>query len=292
MAKTYLDDSRHGLGVLLILLSAFSFSCMSLFVAKSRGIHLFEQTFFRNLIGLLIAGAYCIRHHIPLFGQRKYQPQMFARSLFGFLAVVTIFYSSREANLADMAIVLRTGMFTISLVSVLFLGEKLTRMHIPAMIIAFTGAWIAANPRFDSSILPLLAAFASALCDTICYPMLSYFSGRVNPMSVVMHFCTVSTVLAGILMVPYFTVPTPVEWFYLILIGISAAIGQITMTYAYKMAAAGELSVYNQSQIVFNALLAVLFLQQAIEMRTVLGGFLVLLASLLLYLSKRRETSK
>ena len=52
MAKTYLDESRHGLGVLLILLSAFSFSCMSLFVAKSRGIHLFEQTFFRNLIDI------------------------------------------------------------------------------------------------------------------------------------------------------------------------------------------------------------------------------------------------
>ena len=290
MAKTYLDESRHGLGVLLILLSAFSFSCMSLFVAKSQGIHLFEQTFFRNLIGLLIAGCYCIKNQIPLFGERKYQPQMFARSLFGFLAVVTIFYSSREAKLADMAIVLRTGMFTISIVSVLFLGEKLTRMHIPAMLIAFTGAWIAANPHFDSSVLPLLAAFVSALCDTVCYPMLSYFSGRVNPMSVVMHFCTVSTVLAGFLMIPYFTVPTAAEWFYLIMIGISAALGQITMTYAYKMAAAGELSVYNQSQIVFNAILAFLFLHQAISARTVVGGFLVLFASFLLYLSKRRKT--
>ncbi len=287
MAKTYLDESRHGLGVALILLSAFSFSCMSLFVAMSSRIHLFEQTFFRNLIGLVIAAVFCRKNRVPLFGERKYQPQMFARSLCGFLAVVSIFYSSREANLADMAIVLRTGMFTISIVSVLFLGEKLTRFHIPAMLIAFSGAWVAANPRFDSSALPLLAAFISALCDTVCYPLLSYFSGRVNPMTVIMHFCTVSTVLAGVLMIPYFTVPAGIEIFHLLMIGITAAIGQITMTYAYRMAAAGELSVYNQSQIVFNALLSFLFLGQSIAPRTVIGGAMVLFASLLLYLSKQ-----
>ena len=292
MAKTYLDENKHNLGVLLILLSAFSFSCMSLFVAKSSRIHLFEQTFFRNLIGLVIAGTFCVKNQLPLFGEKRYQPQMFARSIFGFLAVVTLFYSSRHANLADMAVVLRTGMFTISLVSVLFLGEKLTRMHIPAMLIAFAGAWIAANPHFDSSVLPLLAAFASALCDTVSYPLLSYFSGRVNPMSVIMHFCTFSTILAGILMIPYFTVPTGMELFYLMMIGISAAVGQISMTYAYKMAAAGELSVYNQSQIIMNALLAMLFLKQKIEIRTVIGGFFVLLASLLLYISKQKKHEK
>ena len=183
-------------------------------------------------------------------------------------------------------------MFTISIVSVLFLGEKITRMHIPAMIIAFAGAWIAANPRFDSSILPLLAAFASALCDTVSYPLLSFFSGRVNPMSVIMHFCSVSTILAGILMIPYFTLSTHFELLYLLMIGICAAVGQITMTYAYKLAAAGELSVYNQIQIIFNALLGLFFLHQMLTLRTVFGGFLVLLASMLLYVSKQRIKSE
>ena len=76
------------------------------------------------------------------------------------------------------------------------------------------------------------------------------------------------------------------------MIGISAAVGQISMTYAYKMAAAGELSVYNQSQIIMNALLAMLFLKQKIEIRTVIGGFFVLLASLLLYISKQKKHEK
>lgn len=158
---------------------------------------MWEQTFFRNLIGIFVASFILIKNHQPLFGERKYWPQMFARSLFGLLAVMLLFYASRNALQADVSIMNRISMFTISIVSVVFLHERLTKMHIPAMLIAFTGAYIAANPRFDSAFLPLLAAFCTSLCDAVCYPLLSYFSGRVNAYSVVMFFCTFSTIVSG-----------------------------------------------------------------------------------------------
>ena len=289
MAKAHIDSNKHGVGVLLILLSALSFSFMTAFVAMSRELHLFEQTFFRNLIGLVIAGVFCKRNHVSFYGERKYQPQLFARSLLGLLAVASLFYASRNSLQADVAVVLRTGMFTISLVSVLFLGEKLTKMHIPAMAIAFIGAYIAANPSFDSSFLPLAAAFLSALCDTVCYPLLSFFSGRVHPITVVMHFCTVSTVIAGILMIPHFVMPSPMQMLYLLLIGIFAAAGQLCMTYAYRMAAAGELSVYNQASIIFNAVVGFLLLGEVPPLRTVIGGAMVLAASAALFFSKKKQ---
>lgn len=43
---------------------------------------------FRNLIGIFVASFILIKNHQPLFGERKYWPQMFARSLFGLLAVM------------------------------------------------------------------------------------------------------------------------------------------------------------------------------------------------------------
>lgn len=289
MAKVNIQESQRSKGVLLALLSAFSFSFMMVFAAlSSPEISIWEQVFFRNLIGLFVAAFVLKRQHEPLFGERKYWPQMLARSAFGFLAITLLFYASRNALQADVSILNRISMFTISIVSVLFLGEKLTKVHISSMIIAFIGAYIAANPRFDSAFLPLLAAACTSLCDAVCYPLLSYFSGRVNAFTVVMFFCTFSTILAGILMIPGFVVPAPLDLFYLIMIGITAAAGQILMTLSYHYAPAGELSIYNLMGILFSALLGFVILHQVPSSRTLIGGVLVAFASLLLFFYKKR----
>ena len=167
MAQLKISETQRTKGVILALLSTLSFSFMMIFAAlNSPEIPLWEQTFFRNLIGIFVASFILIKNHQPLFGERKYWPQMFARSLFGRLAVMLLFYASRNALQADVSIMNRISMFTISIVSVVFLHERLTKMHIPAMLIAFTGAYIAANPRFDSAFLPLL--HSAPRCATPC----------------------------------------------------------------------------------------------------------------------------
>lgn len=289
MAQLKIREAQRSKGVLLALLSTFSFSFMMIFAAlSSPEISVWEQVFFRNLIGLFVAAFMLIRQHQPLFGERKYWPQMFARSFFGFLAIALLFYATRNALQADVSIMNRISMFTISIVSVLFLHERLTKMHIPSMIIAFTGAYIAANPRFDSAFLPLLAAFGTSLCDAVCYPLLSYFSGRVNAYSVVMFFCTFSTIVSGIIMIPSFVFPSALDLFYLIMIGITAALGQILMTLSYHYAPAGELSIYNLMGILFSALLGFVILGQVPSARTFIGGALVITASLLLFFYKKK----
>ena len=83
--------------------------------------------------------------------------------------------------------------------------------------------------------------------------------------------------------------PTGMDLFCLVMIGVTAALGQITMTYAYRMAPAGELSVYSQAAIPMSAVLGFLFLNETPGPRTWVGGILVLLASVLLFLYKQRS---
>lgn len=277
-------------GICLALLSTLSFAFMQVFVALTgEEVGIMEQTFFRNLIGLIVVGIVAHRSHIPFFGERRYQPHLFARAAAGFLAIVLLFYASRNAAQADVSILNRMSMFTISAVSAIFLHEKLTKMHIPAMLVAFLGAFIAADPSFSSAFLPLLAAFGTALCDTVSYPMISYLSGKVNSLTVVMYFCTFSTVLAIPLMLPTFVWPTGWNLFCLLMIGVFAAIGQITMTFSYRWAPAGELSIYNQMAILDSAILGFFFLKEVPSVRTVLGGGMVILASVALFLYKQRD---
>ena len=83
MAQLKISETQRTKGVILALLSTLSFSFMMIFAAlNSPEIPLWEQTFFRNLIGIFVASFILIKNHQPLFGERKYWPQMFARSLF------------------------------------------------------------------------------------------------------------------------------------------------------------------------------------------------------------------
>jgi len=82
MAQLKISETQRTKGVILALLSTLSFSFMMIFAAlNSPEISLWEQTFFRNLIGIFVASFILIKNHQPLFGERKYWPQMFARSL-------------------------------------------------------------------------------------------------------------------------------------------------------------------------------------------------------------------
>lgn len=293
MAQLKIQESRRSFGVLLSLLSTFSFSCMTIFTAlNSPEISVWEQTFFRNLVGLIVASIVLKKNHQPFFGERRYWPQMLARSAFGFLAVALLFYASRNAMQADVTILNRSSMVMISIVSVLFLHEKLTKVHIPAMLLGLVGAYIAANPRFDSSFLPLLAAFGTSLCDAVCYPLLSYFSGRVNAYSVVMFFCSFSTLASIPMMLPSFVFPTGFDLLCLVMIGVFAALGQILMTLSYHWAPAGELSIYNLIGILFSAVLGFLVLHQVPSARTLIGGALIIFASMLLFFYKKNWLKK
>ena len=160
--------------VIYMMISVILFSLMQLFISMtSPAANIFQQVFFRNFLGMGIC-IYYIRKEkqtekIPYFGDLKSQPYLLGRSLFGFLGLLLMFYATRHALLADVTILTRTGPLFTTLVAVFFLHEKLPRIQIPVLVVIFAGGWLAANPTFDSSFLPLGCALLSALFNLLCH---------------------------------------------------------------------------------------------------------------------------
>ena len=87
-----------------------------------------------------------------------------------------------------------------------------------------------------------------------------------------------------------FAVPTLKELLMLILIGVFGGFGQIALTYAYRMAPAAEISIYNYSGIVFSIILGYIFLGEILNMTSVIGCSLVIIAALLTYIFSSRKS--
>ena len=239
--------------ILLMTLSSASFCLMSLVVKLSAtNIGTLQQVFFRNLVSLFIVGFLIYRKKLPFLGEKKYQPALCARSFFGFLGVVMLFYATAHARQADVAIISRTTPIWTTLFAALILKEKISRVQLPVIVLCLAGSFAAMRPAFDSGLFPLLMAAATSVASGMAYTMIAFCRGKVNPLTVIFHFSLFSTVAAFFLMLPSFVMPSGRDLCMLFLIGVFAAGGQIGLTYAYQKAPASEVSIYDYVGIVIS----------------------------------------
>lgn len=283
--------NRKTKAIFFMLISSFSFSVMQIFVKLSAAeVGTFEQTFFRNLISMIIAAVMIYREHRPVFPEiRKGSWALWGRSFFGFLGIVLFFYAAGSARQADVAMLNRSAPVFVTLFAGIFLKEKITPVKIASTALCLTGAYIAMQPSFASNPFPLLAALLAAVVSGIAYTMLSYCKNQVRPSVIILHFSALSTVCAAVMMVPSFVMPSPKTLFMLLMIGVFAAVGQFLLTYAYQQAPASEVSIYQYSGVVFTAILSCLVLNESLPVSSVAGGVIILAGIFWVFEHHKRE---
>lgn len=261
-----------------MLISALSFSIMQIFVKLSSAeVPTFEQVFFRNFVSLIIAAVMVKREKLPVVKEiRRGGWALLGRSFFGFLGIVLFFYATGHARQADVAMLNRASPVFVTLFAGIFLKEAINWVKVASTILCILGAYIAMQPSFDSNPMPLFAAFAAAMTAGLAYTLLAYCKNFVSPSVIIFHFSAFSTICAGIMMLPNFAVPSPKAFLMLLMIGIFAAGGQFLLTYAYKMAPASEVSIYQYSGVVFTAVLSFIVLGESLSGSSVVGGLIIL----------------
>ena len=270
-------------GVFFILLSAFSFALMALFVRLSGDVPFVQKTFFRNIVALAIT-IVSIAAGIFKGGIEQYKvPReswifLVLRSIGGSLGIFGNFYAIDHLILADASILNKMAPFYTVLFSFLLLKEKIKIVPLFAIITAFCGAMLVAKPSFDfSKTLPSLAGVASGFGAGFAYACVRKLgkqkcSGKI----VILFFSTFSTLLAVPYMIFNFSPMTKMQTIYLLFAGISAAMGQFTITAAYYHAPASKISIFDFCQIIFSASLGYFILNQKPDMLSIFGYAVIL----------------
>lgn len=279
-------------GALYMILSALCFASMQVVVRLSREIPTMEQIFMRNSFVLIVSAIIILRKKGSLFGPAKYQPYLFGRSFFGFLGLITLFYASSHAAQGDVTILNKTSPIWVTILAVIFMKEKLPKIQIPALALSMVGAFIVFRPSFESNPFPLVVAFLSAVTSGVAYTFLSFFKGKVDGLTVMMHFSTFSAIASIPFMLKDFVVPSFKQAVLLLLIGVFGSLGRAFITYAYRFAPASEISIYNYSGIIFSMILGFFILGEPVKFTSVIGGALVAAASVMVYVYNNRSNKK
>ncbi|MEK9885479.1 MAG: DMT family transporter [Pelagibacteraceae bacterium] len=143
-------------------LSVLFFVLMSVCI-KATGDHipLFQVVFFRNFFALLplFLVIYFYKLEIKSINNMKMH---IARAILGISAMSLFFISLRYVHVVEMQTVSFSSVFFISILSVIFLGEKIGYRRIIAIVFGFLGVVIILEPNqnifSNYSILPLIAS--------------------------------------------------------------------------------------------------------------------------------------
>ena len=219
---------RKTRAVTLMLLSSLSFSIMQVFVKMSSAeVGTFEQVFFRNLISMIVAGITVHKAKIDLIPEmKKGGLALWGRSFFGFLGIVLFFYATSHARQADVAMLNRASPVFVTIFAGPILKEKISRVQVCAVALCLMGAYISMQPSFASNPLPLMCALGAAMVAGLAYTLLSYTKRFTSAPVIIFHFSLLSTVCAGVMMIPSFVVPSPKVVVMLLMVGLFAAGGQ------------------------------------------------------------------
>ena len=274
------------MGIFCIIIAGFGFSLMALFIKLSGNLPAMQKGFFRNIIAVAISSIPLIKHWKAIkFPQSKISwGVLISRSVFGTIGLVFNFYAISHISLADSTIIQKLSPFVIIILSYIFFKEKMTRFQLIAIIIAFICVGFIIKPTGNGLIsLGAFAALLGAFCSGVAYTCVRYLgTHNVSGEFIIFFFSSLSTLL----LLPYLIFDYREMSIYqlsmLILAGASATIGQYGVTFAYRYAAAKNISVFDYSQVLFSGILGFIFFSELPDLQSLIGYIIVISIGIIL----------
>ncbi len=275
-----------GSGIALFIAGVFLFSCMDALakdlVAQSPAL---QVVWLRYVIQAVVITAILAPrlapnspHPMPL---RTAHPWgHFVRAVFQVGATGFFFASLAHIGLAEATALADTNPVLITLGAALFLGERLTRARIIAVVVSMMGALIILRPGFGvftpAALLPLGCA--------VCFAgnaLMTRLLGRNEPAWTSLFYAAWFGTLMLTLALPFVWQPLPMDdlWRY-ILLGLIGTASQAAVIMAFSRSEAGLLAPFGYLGIVFASIWSTLIYSAPPDLPTIIGALVIIGAGL------------
>lgn len=284
-------------GIIAILLSAFGFALMNLFIPLAGDLPTIQKSFFRNLIAFLVAFALLLKSNkkeeVKELHDVKSIPwkTLILRASLGTAGIFCNYYALDHLFISDASVLNKLAPFATLILSWVFLKEDLRKEHIISILIAFVGVLFVVKPTLQiQEILPYLIGILGGICAGGAYTCVRKLNTLgVNSSFIVAFFSGFSCIVCIPFMIFNFVPMGTSSILALIGVGLAALIGQFGITLAYKFAPASEISVFDYSTIIFTGLFGFLFLHQIPDYLSIIGYILIFSGALINFMNNRRK---
>ncbi len=280
-------------GILFIIMSAFFFALMNVFVHMSGDLPSVQKSFFRNLVAMTFAAVMLLkkRPHISLNSKSK--KDIILRSICGTIGILCNFYAVDHLVLADASMLGKMSPFFAIIFSVFILNEKATKFQWAAVLTAFAGCIFILKPSpSQMSFIPACIGLIGGIAAGAAYTFVRSLGKNGVPGPFIVFFFSAFSCLC----VLPFTIfsyhhMSAHQLAMLLLAGLAASGGQFTITAAYTCSPAADISIYDYSQIIFSAALGFFIFGQIPDTLSIIGYIIVCSAAVAVFIHTSKKSA-
>lgn len=281
-------------GIFYIILSAFCFSLMDMFVRMSGDLPSIQKSFFRNIVAAVFGCILVLKEKDSFQWKKGSGKYLILRSLFGTLGILCNFYAIDHLALADASMLNKMSPFFVVIFSFLFLKEKVTAAQILLVMGAFGGSLFVVKPTVSNlDLIPSLIGLLGGLGAGAAYTMVRKLGtvGIKGPF-IVFFFSTFSCVVTLPWLIFDYHAMTLWQVLVLLLAGLCAAGGQFAITAAYCYAPASEVSIYDYTKVIFSMILGFVMFQQIPDFYSWVGYIIICLMAIFMFFYNKRRSAR
>ena len=258
--------------ILQLIASCFLFAIWAALIKfNAFFIHPTEQAFFRNLFGIFLLLPFFLRQNRIVNNKSNYK-LLFLRGLFGGITMVFIFIAYSLIPLSQaMAISFSTPLF-IYFGSIYFLKENTDKQKTICMIIGFILTLVIIRPDLNLHIGSVFAIISS-ITHAIAGLIVKKLSETENVLTLMFSLVVIMTPITFLPSLYVWDTPSDLfVFFLLIMISITATLGNFFWTKAISMTTLTNLMPFDFSKLIFATILGVIFFEEKIDLVTIICG--------------------
>lgn len=269
-------------GILAMLISTFGFALMGVFIKLIGDIPVVQKVVFRTYIILITVFVMMQKYNVSLKGILHWR-LLILRSALGTFGILLNYYAIDHLVLSDANVLFRLSTFFLLLFSWIFLGEKISLNQFITILIAFVGVLFIVKPQLDYNFIPYLISILGAMFAASAYTVVRALGHREQPLVIVFFFAAFTSIVLTPIAIVQSEPMSMSQIIYAILAGLSAAVGQVGVTYAYKHAPAKEISIYSYLGVVFAALFSIIIFNVVPDIFSFIGYIIIFITAFHMY---------
>ena len=239
----------------------------------------------RSFVAILVTGLLISIRRDSTF--RTKNPKLLAvRSVLGLSAMFCYFTAIVGLPLSEAVTLNHLSPFFVALFAALFLGERLVKFQVVAIITAFLGTLLVLRPGLISFTQYALLGLLSAVLAGGAYATLRALRKFDSPQTIVFWFSLVMFVVAFPMTISRGRLPSFEEFVILGALGVGGVVGQLSVTAAYRYAPGGEVAIYNYLGVAFSMLWQVGFFEDSLSVLPTIGAIVIVGGAYLNWRSK------
>ena len=228
--------------------------------------------FFGGVVVLLIVFG---RHSNPFRGHNL--RLLILRGCTGSAAFICLVTGLRLLPISTALVIFYSFPVFSAIFSFIIYGEKIGRLELVCMFVVLLGVGILFDFQLEGGIFGQLMALAGGMFAGLTVTLIRSLREKNGPVVIYLYFCTMGALVTLPKFIQQPVLPaTAVEWAMVLGIVFISVTSQLLMNQGFFYCRGWEGGVFMSSEVVFTAIVGIVFLNDPVSWRFWLGGCLVL----------------